>query len=50
MSYRGWKVAVSLGLGGRDIGQVLDHFLRVLRLPGSGLSSAENTLVLAILK
>ena len=49
-TYRGWKVAVGLGLGGRNVGQVLDHFLRVLRLPGPGLSSAENTLVLTILK
>ena len=43
-------MAVSLGFGGSDIGQILDHFLRVLRLPGSRLSSAENTLVLSILK
>ena len=43
-------MAVGLGLGGRDIGEILDHFLRVLRLAGSGLSSAENALVLAILK
>ena len=43
-------MAVCLGFGGSNIGQILDHFLRVLRLPGSGLSSTENTLVLAILK
>ena len=48
-SYRGWKVAIGLGLGGSNIGEILNHFLGVLCLAGSGLSRAQNTLVLAIL-
>ena len=42
-------MGVCLGFGGRHVGEVLDHFLGVLGLTSAGLSSAENTLVLAIL-
>ena len=39
---------VGLGLGGRHVGQVLDHLLRVLRLAGAGLAGAQDRLVLAV--
>ena len=38
------------GLGGRHVGQVLDHLLRVLSLAGARLARAEDALVLAIWK
>lgn len=39
---------VRLGFRGGHIGQVLNHFLRVLGLAGARLTGAENRLVLAI--
>ena len=47
-SYRGGEVAGGLGLGGGHEGEVLDDLLSVLCLPGAGLSSAEDALVLAV--
>ena len=49
VTYRGGKVAGSLGLGGGHEGEILNHFLGVLGLAGARLSGAQDTLVLAIL-
>ena len=49
-SYRRGRVWGWLGFGGCNVSQVLDHFLGVLGLAGSRLTSAENTLIFAICK
>ena len=48
VTYRGGKVAGSLGLGGGHEGEILNHFLGVLGLAGAGLAGAQDALVLAV--
>ena len=48
LSYRGWRVRRRPRLGGGDVGQVLDDFLRVLRLARPRLARAEDALVLPV--
>ena len=48
VTYRGGKVAGSLGLGGGHEGEILNHFLGVLGLAGAGLAGTQDALVLAV--
>ena len=41
-------MARGLGFGGGHEGQVLNHFLGILRLAGAGLARAEDALVLSV--